>query len=409
MPTSIRTVRRRDNQQWILDWLIRTTGREINFAVDGWKKYPPEVKSHEMIPRVMGRRGRRAEEMARLAEEADHAVTAARLYGIAAHNYFLAQHAIYEDDNAEKIYLHGKLLHCHARRRELLGVPVERVEIPWEGKSVPALYYMVPGKPKAPAVLCVPGMDQCKESHLDPGNNHWVKRGMHCLVIDGPGQGEQNLRKVRVTADNYERAAAAIDWLVQRPAEVDASRIGVSGISFGSFWGLRIAAYDQRVKAVVTGAQCYGNKRGIFEQASPRFKQVFMYMAGYGDEDAFDAMAAELTLKRYAEKIRAATLLVTGEYDPLSTLQEAYHTFRALQGPKEIWVLENDFHDVYQLKGFAGMDILEPMADWLTDALHDKYGPDHAKELLIPEGGKGPYEAPGTPWLPDRFEKYRAF
>jgi hypothetical protein len=31
---SLRSERRRDNQQWLLDWMVKTTGRTHNFAYD---------------------------------------------------------------------------------------------------------------------------------------------------------------------------------------------------------------------------------------------------------------------------------------------------------------------------------------------------------------------------------------
>ena len=50
----LRNARRRDSQQWMLDWLVKTTGREQNFAYDE-RKFPPDVKSYAMIPRIMER------------------------------------------------------------------------------------------------------------------------------------------------------------------------------------------------------------------------------------------------------------------------------------------------------------------------------------------------------------------
>jgi hypothetical protein len=31
---SLRSERRRDSQQWLLDWMVKTTGRTHNFAYD---------------------------------------------------------------------------------------------------------------------------------------------------------------------------------------------------------------------------------------------------------------------------------------------------------------------------------------------------------------------------------------
>ena len=79
---------------------------------------------------------------------------------------------------------------------------------------------------------------------------------------------------IRVTLGNYEKAGKAfIDYLVKRP-EVDAEKIGLFGISMGSYWAPRIAAYDHRVKAVAAATACFGQKNWIFNESSPRFKQV---------------------------------------------------------------------------------------------------------------------------------------
>ena len=97
--------------------------------------------------------------------------------------------------------------------------PIERVEIPFDGNFIQGVLHMVPGRRKAPAVLFCPGMDMTKEGgFLEPLHHPFVERGLNCLHIDGPGQGTSNLRKIRVTAENYKLAGkAAIDWLVQRP------------------------------------------------------------------------------------------------------------------------------------------------------------------------------------------------
>src|SRR5205085_761051 len=93
----------------------------------------------------------------------------------------------------------------------------------------------------------------------------------------------------------YDKVMQLADYPVQR-VEIDAGRIGVCGISMGSFWGMRTAAYDGRVKALATASACFSTKRSIFEEASPRFKQMFMYMADVHDEDRFDAMADAMTM-----------------------------------------------------------------------------------------------------------------
>ena len=102
------TERRRDNQQWMLDWIIKTTGRVQNFAYDN-RVVPKEVKSYAQIHRIADKHGRHIISIAEGAESKGHYKTAAELYWAASEHYREAQHTIFEDDNSEKIYLHGML------------------------------------------------------------------------------------------------------------------------------------------------------------------------------------------------------------------------------------------------------------------------------------------------------------
>lgn len=48
--------------------------------------------------------------------------------------------------------------------------------------------------------------------------NPFMKRGLHGLTIDGPGQGVCNLCKIRVCPNDHEEAGKAhIDYLMNRP------------------------------------------------------------------------------------------------------------------------------------------------------------------------------------------------
>lgn len=403
----MKTERRRDNQQWILDLMVKQTGRVQNFGNDE-RDVPPEVKSYRMIPRVLAKQARHAEAVARAAEQAGHTDTARLAYAKASEIYAHAQHAIFQDDNQEKIHLHAKHLECFEKVVAYAENPVELVEIPWEGVRIQGRLHLFKDRRRAPTVLFLPGMDMTKEMFPNPLSNPYLRRGMNVLSIDGPGQGMSNIRKIRVTDDNYERAAsAAIDYLLTR-AEVDPDRIAVVGTSFGSHWGIRLAAMDQRIKALATTHAVYGPKTAIFEEASPRFKQVFMYMAGIHDEDEFDAMAERMTTSGYGVRIACPTLMVTGEYDPLAHLEATLDLFEEIRAPKELWIFEDEFHRVQAREGIAGLELHLFLGDWVQDALAGCIAAGHNKSVLIPQKtGKGPYSdlvetvyLPGRPSLP---------
>lgn len=391
--------RRRDNQQWILDWLVKTTGRVQNFAYDQ-RVFPTEVKSYRMIPRVVEKYARHYESMARAAESSGHVGTARELYWNASERYREAQHAIFQDDNTEKIYLHGKLLECFDKVMRLADSRIERVEIPFEDTYIQGILHFTADAESAPTVVFCPGMDLTKEARFNPFNHPFTSRGLNCLHIDGPGQGTSNIRKIRVTVGNYERAvSAAFDYLCSRP-DVGTEQLAVSGFSMGSYWGMRAAAADSRVQAVATAAANYGPKTAIFEEASPRFKQVFMYMAGIHDEDEFDRMAESMTLAGLEDKITCPTLMVAGEYDPLAHLEDVVSVFDKLAGPKELWVVENDFHNPWGTENFGRADFFGYLADWINDALAGRK-PEHSGKVIVvsQKSGLGPYTKECEPLL----------
>ena len=393
---------KRDNQHWLMDLMIKQTGRYQNYAYD-LRTLPTEVKSYKMIPRVLERYARHREELAIAAETNGHTETAAELFFLASEKYRTAQHATYEN-NQEKIYLHGKQLECYQRMIPYAPHPIEYVEIPFEGNYIQGILHLTPEKKKAPTVVFSPGMDMTKEASINPFRHPFVVRGMNCLHIDGPGQGTSNIRKIHVTLDNYERAGkAAFDYLCTRP-EVDVTKLAVSGYSFGSYWSMQIAAVDDRVKAVGTAAACYGPMTSIFEEETPHFKQVYMYMAGIEDEDKFDHMAGQMKLDSYLPRIKCPCLIISGEYDPLASLDTVLDVYEKVPGPKEIWIVEDEFHTPRHGETFGGADFYGYLANWIRDALNGEFEQGRDRKVLIRKSGTGPYsETIKSIRLPERF------
>ena len=382
--------RKRDNQQWLLDWVVNKSGRVINYEYDD-RELPPDVKTYSQVPKALGRRADYKASIAEKAKESGHARTALFTYQEAISDYIQAQHAIFEDDNPIKLKYHQKLLRCFDSLIEVAEYPIERVEIPWEGNEIQANFHILPDRPKAPCVIVLPGMDVTKEFHREPIDRTFTSRGMHAIVIDGPGQGTSNIRKIRITHNNYERAVSAVvDWLTQRP-EIDPKKIAVHGQSMGSHWAARSASYDNRIKATAASMSCLGDKVGLFEQSSPRFKQIFMYMAGIKDEEKFDEMALLMDTAGFGKKIETPFLIITGEYDPLSPLESAEEFYDELSGAKELWVLEDYYHLIVKPPHFGGILQFNAKADWIRDALEGKFSSKHERYVYISKSGLGQY------------------
>lgn len=184
--------RRWKEQHWILDALLAQNGAEGMFRaliprwIERGMRLPDiqctlgRVRAFAMLPREWGRTGRQLEELAGPVEAAGHALTAAELLHRAALCYARAQWGIFADDHPEKIAHHGKVLETYRRMIKLANLPIERVEVPFDGTSFPALFHRVPGPGKAPAVLFVPGMDMVKAEYPNPFLNHFARAGCTC-------------------------------------------------------------------------------------------------------------------------------------------------------------------------------------------------------------------------------------
>ena len=364
-----KTRTKRDDQQWMLDLALNMRGRVQNFERDDWET-PSRAHNYRMLPKQWRPKGEHDERLGRQAQRQGFAATACEHYDHAIEAYRMAQHPVFYDDNPVKIGLYSRLCEVVDRRGEVAPYPVERVEVPFDdGKTISCLLHLLPGRPKAPCVIYVPGMDQTKEAFPKVTGNPFIQRGMHILSMDGPGQGSSNMQKIRATGDNYERAGAAVISYLEGREEVVSDKIGIYGVSMGSYWSLRLASYDHRPAALASGVACFNPNNTIFTQSSPRFKQQFMYMAGIDDEDEFDELARDMTVKGYADKVECPTLLVTGEFDPLCPLEDAIEVYQDLTAPKEMWVIEDQFHPLWGIPNLGKLDCHHYIADWLQRAL----------------------------------------
>ncbi|MCZ7536256.1 MAG: prolyl oligopeptidase family serine peptidase [Acidimicrobiia bacterium] len=193
---------------------------------------------------------------------------------------------------------------------------------------------------------------------------------MAAIAIEGPGEGATRLHGLTVDLTNYERAiSAVIDFLEARP-DIDAGRIGVYGMSMGSYWGLRAAAHDRRLRAVATALGCYGDMEIIFNRAHPNFKRNYMYMSGYTDEAAFDReLGSRMNVWDLADRIDCPIFMGFGEFDELTPIEDTLRFYELLRSPKELCVFEQEFHPI----GGVAAELMQFSANWLSRAFQGAF------------------------------------
>jgi dienelactone hydrolase len=380
--------RRWTEQRWLIDNVIRSVGidwdqpRSINYnapcgpeANADFAAIRERVKKYADISPAFETAARRREAKARAAEAAGEHVTARQNFFIAAVQYAAAQWP-YDENNERNLRLNEKKRECYTCYAHFADRKVEQAWIPFRDTALPGWLHLPPGYSggRIPAVVSIPGMDGFKEASVAMYGDRWLSRGIAVLSVEGPGQYESAVLGIPVSMENWMQAGRAImSWLRARP-EIDGERIGIVGQSFGSFFATIACASEPRYKACAVAATCLEpGFHTIFEEASPTFKQRFMYMSGYQDEDAFDAFVKSLTWEGHAEKIAVPYLCIAGEMDELSPLEHTERFMRTLSGPKRLVVYQDCRHSVGNVPSTnLGPTPQVLAADWMSARLEGK-------------------------------------
>jgi len=278
-----------------------------------------------------------AAEADRVAQVADTAaaegrhITAGHHYMRAANYYYSAERFIPPGD--EKMAMYHKALRCWRAALDRLHPEIERVEVPYEGQSLPAYFLPAPGPGRKRTVVLFDGMDNAKEMSVIFAGLDFAKRGINTLAIDGPGQSETLRLRQIVSRPDYEVAGrAAYDFVAARP-EVDPKKVVVMGYSFGGYHAPRVAGMDKRYAGCVAlGAMFWDMhawqaeiKARLATDARSSFTSAFQFRWVIGAPDNPTALewAKKFSLEGIAQKIECPALILHGESDRVVPLQEA--------------------------------------------------------------------------------------
>jgi len=280
---------------------------------------------------------RRIESFGAAAEERGHQLTAGSYYLRAAIYYFCGERFIAPSERKRETY--RSCLRCFRRGIARRYPNIERVEVPYEGTTLPAWFYRADVAGPAPAVVMFDGLDNAKEMSVLFGGVEIVRRGIHTLAIDGPGQGEAlRLQGIPSRYDYEVPARAAFDCLASR-SDVDSSRLAVMGFSMGGYFAPRAAAMEPRFAACVAWGghfdyrEAWVRRRKIMEAggtkiSAPSFQ--LPWVLGVPDMDACMRKLERYTLAGVAEKIRCPFYCIHGENDNIVPLEFAQRLHEAV-------------------------------------------------------------------------------
>ena len=227
---------------------------------------------------------------------------------------------------------------CFHRHASLTDVKIETVEVPYENGSLPG-YFVHAQNAKAkrtPSVVFFDGLDVTKEIQFVRGVPDLVKRGISCLVMDGPGTGEAIRFRGHYLRHDYEVAGSAcIDYLESR-ADVDPKKIGIVAISLGGYYAPRCAAMEPRFAACIAWGAQWDYHDTWKKRIDASFK-TSLSVPGHHIEWIMGAKSVDEALKKLEpfkldgvmQKMRCPFLLVHGADDEQIPLADAQKQFDA--------------------------------------------------------------------------------
>ena len=247
---------------------------------------------------------------------------------------------VFVHDLAQMKAAHMKAVECRNLALPHLDPPGERVEIPFEAKTLFGILRKPAGVARPPVMVMAVGLDSTKEE-TEAYERPFLQRGVAILVFDGPGQGEAEY-DIPIRG-NYETAVKAVCDYIETRKDLDTSRIGLWGVSLGGYYAPRAAAFEKRVKACIALAGPY-DMGDAWTGLPDHTREAFRVRSHCKTQDEARNNAATLTLKGVAQNITCPLFIVTGKQDRIIPWQDAERLAREVKGPCELLIVEDGNH-----------------------------------------------------------------
>lgn len=279
-----------------------------------------------------------------------------------------------------RMALYQRSLDLFARGTTLAKDNCERVQIPYEGGHLSALYVRADGVQGRAAVLVqLNGLDSTKEMKYLVGLPAWLaKRGVASLIVDQPGTGDAlRLRGLTARFDTEHWASKVVDWLETRE-DVDPKRIGCEGVSLGGYYCPRAVAFEPRFACGVAWGANHDwrdvqkkrlEKEGDFPV--PHYWAHVCWVWGAKDVDDFMRIAENVHLDGILDRIKVPFLVTHGERDSQIPLKWAHRTYEQLvNSPKRELKIFTDREGGVQHASFDNsINAGQYIADWVAETL----------------------------------------
>ncbi len=225
--------------------VLRTAERIADGDFDGWHR--EWLATAERVEAIGDRSRARG-----------HDVSAREAWMRASNYYRAAEFYLHGDPGDPRILdLSRRSIACFDRALDLLDLPVDRLEISYEGTTLPGLLYRPdPSRATRPTLLLQTGFDGTLEE-LHPMALAANRRGWNCLTFEGPGQGRVIREQGLPFRHDWEHVVTPVVDHALSQGDVDPARIALEGVSLGGYLAPRAAAFEHRLAACIANGGVY--------------------------------------------------------------------------------------------------------------------------------------------------------
>jgi esterase FrsA len=285
----------------------------------------------------------------------------------------MGRYPVVTSPGKKEAYQHS--LRIFRKAAKYFDPPLEAVRYSCDELKLTGYLQIPKGVAKPPVVMHWGGVDGWKENRQH-ASAVLHRLGLATFTVDMPGTGEHPLKYIDPRAERT--YSAAIDCLVKR-SDIDGTRIGVWGGSFGGYWAARLAYTEaNRIKgAVFHGSNVhYGFQREWLTPALTKTASTYLF----GPASLFEARSTAMGVKTLEEFLQAATKLslkdmglldqpsapilgINGKLDDQAPVQDIYLLMEH-GSPKEARIYPEGGH-MGRTPGRDASEITETIANWL--------------------------------------------
>jgi dipeptidyl aminopeptidase/acylaminoacyl peptidase len=220
-------------------------------------------------------------------------------------------------------------------------------------RMIPAFYYRpahTAAGAKLPVIISIHGGPEGQSLPTFSANAQFLVNELGAAVLVPNVRGSSGYGKTYLSLDNAAKRedsvkdiGALLDWIAQQP-ELDASRVGVYGGSYGGYMVLAsLMHYSDRIRA---GVDLVGISNFVTFLNNTESYRRDLRRAEYGDErdPTMKAVFERISPANHADRIKARLFVAQGKNDPRVPYTEAEQIVKAVRanGQPTWYLLFND-------------------------------------------------------------------